>query len=257
MSSRHRWNTEHHQFIIDNVEGITNKDLTKKFNAYFNTTVTKNAIVGQKVILGLGNGSFHKFTEEQKKFISDNSNGTTSVEMAKVFNQRFGTNLTIEQIQNFRGRNKLKCGVYETRFKKGKIPNETSFKKGKKPNETSFKKGCISLRTRPVGSERINSMGLVEVKETDLCKNSKKNWRLKHHVIWEHHNGQCVPKNHVVIFANGDKTDLDIANLLLVPKNEYFTMINNGLIFENTDLTKTGSLIAKLQVKLKNKVEAD
>ena len=50
---RHIYSDEEHQFIIDNVEGITLKELTKRFNEKFNLNVTENAIANRKNILGL------------------------------------------------------------------------------------------------------------------------------------------------------------------------------------------------------------
>lgn len=53
---RHIYSDEEHQFIIDNVEGITLKELTKRFNEKFNLNVTENAIANRKNILGLRSG---------------------------------------------------------------------------------------------------------------------------------------------------------------------------------------------------------
>lgn len=53
---RHVYSVEEHQFIIDNVEGITLKELTRRFNKKFNLNVTENAIANRKNILGLRSG---------------------------------------------------------------------------------------------------------------------------------------------------------------------------------------------------------
>lgn len=53
---RHIYSDEEHKFIIDNVEGITLKELTKRFNEKFNLNVTENAIANRKNILGLRSG---------------------------------------------------------------------------------------------------------------------------------------------------------------------------------------------------------
>ena len=53
---RHIYSDEEHQFIIDNVEGITLKELTKRFNEKFNLNVTENTIANRKNILGLRSG---------------------------------------------------------------------------------------------------------------------------------------------------------------------------------------------------------
>lgn len=52
----HKYSKEEHQFLIDNVKGITLKELTKRFNEKFNTNVSENAISNQKTKLGIRSG---------------------------------------------------------------------------------------------------------------------------------------------------------------------------------------------------------
>ncbi len=236
------WTKEQHEFIINNTLGNTNKALTKMFNEKFKTSATVSAIKNQKVKLCVGNERCFNYSDEHIEFIIKNSNGTSSVKITEMFNEHFGTNLTLGQMKSFRGRFKIKCGVNETQFKKGKMPNETSFKKGNTPH-----------KTLPIGSERVNVFGFIEVKTSDGNINAKKNWKLKHRFIWEQHYKRPAPKNHVVIFADGDNRNFDLDNLILAPKNQYSTMLRNGLLFDNADLTKTGALIAELKVKLVEK----
>lgn len=52
----HKYSAEEHQFLIDNVKGITLKELTRRFNEKFNTNVSENAISNQKTKLGIRSG---------------------------------------------------------------------------------------------------------------------------------------------------------------------------------------------------------
>lgn len=52
----HKYSAEEHQFLIDNVKGITLKELTRRFNKKFNTNVSENAISNQKTKLGIRSG---------------------------------------------------------------------------------------------------------------------------------------------------------------------------------------------------------
>lgn len=52
----HKYSAEEHQFLIDNVKGITLKELTQMFNEKFNTNVSENAISNQKTKLGIRSG---------------------------------------------------------------------------------------------------------------------------------------------------------------------------------------------------------
>ena len=60
----HKYSAEEHQFLIDNVKGITLKELTRRFNEKFNTNLTENAISNQKTKLcirsGIVGGQFPK-----------------------------------------------------------------------------------------------------------------------------------------------------------------------------------------------------
>jgi hypothetical protein len=115
-----------------------------------------------------------------------------------------------------------------------------------KPNKTSFKKGDIPANHREVGSERINVYGYTEVKVAEPNK-----WKLKHRVIYEEHYGE-IPKNHNVIFADGNKLNLDINNLVLVNKDQLLVLNKNELIKDNADLTKAGVNVANLMIKIRD-----
>ena len=103
---------------------------------------------------------------------------------------------------------------------------------------------------KPVGSERINIEGYTEVKVANPNK-----WRLKHRVIWEQHNGE-IPKGCAIIFADGDKSNLDIDNLLLVSRQQLLVLNRNNLISEDKEITKTGINIANIMIKL-SEIEKD
>lgn len=51
---------------------------------------------------------------------------------------------------------------------------------------------------------------------------------------------------HKVIFADRNKRNFDLDNLILVTDSEALIMNTNKLIYEDAELTKTGSLIAKV-----------
>ena len=111
------------------------------------------------------------------------------------------------------------------RFQKGMIPAN----KGKKMppdlyakcQPTMFKKGQPSINKRPVGSERINVDGYIEVKVADPNR-----WRLKHRVVWEQTNGPILP-GYNVQFRNGNRTDCRLENLYLIHHREQFMTQNS------------------------------
>lgn len=189
----------------------------------------------------------HRYSEEQKEFIITNNYGKYSKELAEMFNQYFNTNITAKEIAYFRRKHKLKSGL-TGQFKKGNIAHN----KGKKQIEymskeaiertkkTRFKKGNKPKNYRPIGSERITKDGYIEVKVADPNK-----WETKNKIIYKQYYGD-IPKGHKVIYADGNKLNNDINNLILVSDNEELIMNRHKLRTKNIELTKTGYLIAKV-----------
>lgn len=196
-----------------------------------------------------------RYTKEQKQFLIDNNYMKSSQELADMFNKEFGTNITKTNIKCFRGNNKLNSGL-TGRFEKGQV----SWNKGKKwaeymskegqlnSSKTTFKKGHIPHNHRKIGSERITIDGYWEIKIREPNK-----WELKHRYLYKKLKGD-IPKGHKVIFADGNKNNLDIDNLILVSNSEELIMNRNSLRFDDKELTKTGSIIAKVMDKT-NKVK--
>ena len=200
---RHIYSDEEHQFIIDNVEGITLKELTKRFNEKFNLNVTENAIANRKNILG------------------------------------------------------LRSGIVGGQFQKGHIPANKG-KKGymtpeqyEKCKATMFKKGNIPANHRPIGSERIDKRDgsiLVKVKDGQL----QKNWMSKSRYIYEQAHGK-IPAGHKVIFADGDHSNFDLDNLILVSNAEELIMNQIKLISKEAEFTNNGAVIEKVLNKSKKR----
>ena len=190
----------------------------------------------------------HIYSKEEEKFLIDNVKGITLKELTNRFNKQFNMNLSKSAIANRKNKLGLSSGITGGQFKKGNVPPN----KGKKQLEymtkaalektkaTRFKKGNRPLNYRPVGSERINKDGYIEIKIADPNK-----WELKHRYIYKKEYGE-IPNGYNVMFADKNKLNLDIDNLILVSKSEDLIMNKRELIFKNKELTKTGHLIARV-----------
>lgn len=105
-------------------------------------------------------------------------------------------------------------------FQKGHTPHT----KGKRAEEwmspeglarsaaSRFKKGQRPSTWKPIGSERINVDGYIEVKVAE-----GKPWRHKHRVMWEEAHGP-VPDGYIVSFVDGNKQNCALSNLKLVAR---------------------------------------
>lgn len=186
------------------------------------------------------------WSNEEIEYLRSIAKGKSRKELVSLMAEKFGEQYTLQQLKGVMWRNKIKCEYGDGRFKKGHIPHNTGTKGVMKPNRTSFKKGCIPNNWRPIGSERITKDGYIEIK---IAENK---WRLKHRVIYEQHFGP-IPKNKNIIFADRNKRNLDIDNLLLITKGQLSVMNKNKLIYADPEKTKVGVNIASLMIAIKDK----
>ena len=73
---------------------------------------------------------------------------------------------------------------------------------------------------------------------------------LKHRKVWEDNFGP-IPKGHSVCFLDGDKTNYDISNLILLSQEELIRMNHNDYFSSDPKLTKLGAGITKLTRKIR------
>lgn len=200
--------------------------------------------------IGTKNKVLHIWTDEEKEYLKKVTPGHHYNEIQSLVNEKFNQAFTINQIKAAIGRYKLKTG-FTGQFVKDSIP----FNKGKKGvcakgcEKTWFKKGSIPKNHRPIGSELINVDGYT------LIKVSESKWELKHRFIWEKANGK-IPKGYTLIFADGDKGNFNIDNLLLISREKLLMMNRNNLIQGDADLTKTGAIVADVLIKISERKRA-
>jgi hypothetical protein len=194
---------------------------------------------------GSENKVLHIWSDNEKEYLGQITPGRHYKEIQELMNKKFNLELTINQIKGAIGRYKLNTG-FTGCFNKGDIPHNKGVKgviyEGCK--KTWFKKGNEPINHRPVGSERVNVDGYIEIKVAEPNK-----WRLKHQVIWEEHN-RPIPKGYAVIFGDRNPKNLDINNLILVSRKQLLIMNRNKLIQEDPELTKTGTIIADVLIKI-------
>lgn len=156
-----------------------------------------------------------KATKEERDFFTEYVPGNTYKEIQAEFCKRFNKPLTSNQVKGYIKRNGLKTGT-DGRFKKGQTPPNKGMKgwyaQGMERNW--FKKGNIPQNYKPVGSERINKDGYIEIKVKDPNK-----WQLKHRYVWEKENGK-VPKGMILIFKDNNKLNVCLDNLILISRAE-------------------------------------
>ena len=186
-----------------------------------------------------------KYTDEMIEFLKEVTPGKTYKEITELFNNKFNLDTTAEIIKSLLSRKKIHTGTRGCLYKKGSIP----WNKGKKgymgANKTSFKKGNKPKNWKPIGSERIDTEGYTLIKIAD-----PREWALKHRIVWEQHHKKKIPRDSVIIFADGNKSNLSIENLICITREELKVLNKCKLISSIAELTKTGLNIAKIRIKL-------
>ncbi len=190
----------------------------------------------------------HKYTEEENEFIRKNSEGLTGRELTDLFNLRFKCSVSKGALMRYKTvRLKIKGSKNEGTFLKGNIPWNKGLKGWQKVKPKNlFKKGNLPKTTRPIGSERPNKDGFIEVKIANPGV-----WRLKHHVIYEKYHNVKIDRWDKVIFLDGNKRNFDINNLEKVSNSEQTYLAKYKLLGNNPEINKTALILAKLTANVK------
>jgi hypothetical protein len=201
-----------------------------------------------------------KLTPEHIAFIKENIAGCPYSELTELFNARFGTAYSKSQIKDFAVHRKFRNGLDRLKL----TPEQIAFIKeniagcpyseltellnarfGTAYGVTQIRDFAVhrkfhtgTLEKYPINTEHEQG-GYIRV------KTGPRRWRNKHVLIWEAANGP-VPKGCAVIFADGNKRNFALENLLLVSKGEFGMLNHEGLISGDAEQTKTGLALAKL-----------
>lgn len=196
----------------------------------------------------------HKYTEEERAFLRSYIPGHTYKEIVAEWNKRFDEPITKSRLKGYMGNHRINNGL-TGRFRKGHIPAN----KGTHPPtvgrmaETQFKKGGLPKNTKSVGYERITKDGYIEVKIKMRPSNPKcnDNFVAKHRIVWEEAHGP-IPKGYVLNFLDGNKQNCALENLALITRAEHLQMTRCNLRSEEPEFTRTGVLIARAGVAIRN-----
>lgn len=186
---------------------------------------------------------------EYVEFLKEYIPGHQESEIRAAFLGKFEVTLTESQIGGFKHKYHIKSGTTGGRFIKGQVSHNKGQKMSpevyEKAKNTMFKKGNVPVNHRPVGSERINVDGYVEIKVEEPRK-----WRLKQRVVYEEYYGEKLTSNDVIIFLDGNKTNLSIDNLMKLNRSELVRYNQMQLHGDNPDLNMSAALLAKIKAKV-------
>ena len=209
----------------------------------------------------------HNYTEEEVEWLKENVYGVRHEELARRFNERFGTNVNRYNIRNMLTRRGIKNGLNQSDLTKEmkqfvfdnykgisnqELADRVNEKFGTNFGAVKFAdfKWLNGLRSgyqyqpwlkwqKEHMDETIRKDGYVYIKVG-------KNWYAKQRWVYERAYGELQP-GEVLIFKDGDPTNCDLDNLIKVRKNVLCRVsslltddkeINNSLILTGLVLDK-------------------
>ncbi|MFR7349483.1 hypothetical protein [Peptoniphilus sp.] len=191
--------------------------------------------------------AYHKWTEEEVEFIRKVYPHYPNKIIIVMIKEKFGFDITDNNLSNVKNTNGIPHKVISNSgcFKKGFIPWNKGIKMSEDEKEKSkatwFKKGNKPHNTLQVGSTRITKDGYKEIKVAEPNK-----WMLYQRYLYEKIHDEKLSKDDTIIFADGDKSNFDIDNLVKVSRSTLLVLNRNNLIYDDKELTKVGVSVGKL-----------
>lgn len=165
----------------------------------------------------------NKYTKEFDNYVLKNCSKYDKDDLRKKCEKKFNMNITLNAFSKHLYRINAQCKDYNPNMALG---------------------GELS-GSKPVGYELHRTDGYVVVKVSQPNV-----WKYKQRLIYEQHYGK-IPKNMMVIFLDGDKTNFDIKNLKAVTTRDYLYARNKHLLFNDSELTRTALMCGELFNKSK------
>lgn len=225
------------QWLKDHYNTIRVQELTDQFNKAFNVDYTKSAIWHKvnRIIEGGIVRDEHKmisrvkWTNEMIEWLKDHFEDDSYNRLAIKMNSIFNVKVTGSSLEH---------KVTRLGLKKSK----ESIKRFILPNKGCFQKGHIPPSYNEPGTEVVRRDGYTWVKVEG-------GMRQKARLVYEQHHGP-IPPGYNVLFADGDKSNFDINNLVLVSNAELGTINKQGLLYKGCgEATKCGITIAKIMIR--------
>ena len=187
--------------------------------------------------------------------------GHSEQEIIAAFKERWGVELRVTQVANFKTRFGIKSGTVGGRFVKGQV----SRNKGRPQSEwmtpeaiertkaTRFKKHSFPHNTRPMGYERVNVDGYIEVKVRERPDAEHRScFDLKQRLVYEQAHNVKLTSDDVIVFLDGDKLNCDPSNLARLSHSEHAKMTTYKLTYSDRETFDTALNIMRLNDRVRS-----
>ena len=177
--------------------------------------------------------SRYKWTDTELDYLRQIVKDRYIFEIAELMSIKFNYEFRKSQIKSIMAKHKI------TNNMKHKVP------KGTEPWNKNLKIGNSHIHNlKNTGDEYISSSGFTMMKLDNPIR-----WVQKHRYLYEQTFGE-IPKDKVLIFLDGNKQNLNLDNLKCITRKQLIKMNQNGLFYDNAELTEAGSELASLMLKI-------
>ncbi len=207
------------------------------------------------------------YPEAVNNFIIEHHKGTPYREMARMVNEKFGTEYGPENMKQRYSSLKLDSGL-TGQFEKGHVPATKGMKwdeympkeSQERSRATCYKKGNVPVDHKEVGTITIRNQHATGDEALNrkvyYIKISEPNkWEPLHHHNWKKKHGK-IPRNHVVAFVNGNSLDPRIENLEVIPRTLWAVMNHWGITYTCREEFEAAVLMAKVKCRI-NSIKRD
>ena len=180
------------------------------------------------------------WTKEMTDYMREIIPGRFNDEVASMINNKFGSDITSRQVENYKKNNKLRSGL--NIFKdSGKPP----WNKGisYQPPGNSYK---TQFKSKPKGTIVKDTRGYWIKKISD----NPDTWEKMHNLIWKQQFGE-IPEGHYIVFLDGDKDNLSIDNLVCLDKSERLDLNRIQVDVKDRAIHESRYAIIKLKSKIR------
>ena len=174
-----------------------------------------------------------EFSGEEIDFVRRYADALSTREMAEAFTVRFGSPIGQTMIRRLMERNGIQSSVDR---KNHPLPIGAE--------RWSDYYQCVIVKVRSVSVS-----GVKDKRERDRLRNSQ--WMLKQNLVWEQTHGMPVPKDNVVVFLDGDRTNYSPENLHAERLNVIGTIEKMRMHSENAEIYRTALIWGELYYALK------
>lgn len=198
---------------------------------------------------------------EWREWMASYIPGHSEQETIAAFKERWGVELRVPQVANFKSRFGVKSGTHGGRFAKG----QESFNKGRPQSEwmshegiertkaTRFQKDAVPRNARPMGFERVNVDGYIEVKVRERPDAEHRScFDLKQRLVYEKVHGVKLTSDDVIVFLDGNKLNCDPSNLARLSHSEHAKMTTYKLTYSDRETFDTALNIMRLNDRVRS-----